>query len=93
MDRDVYEKMKSDINQDVWSLVKGFDPANSLVDQKLLFMITGRGRDKQGGVDEERFIYSQNGDEEYLNKSGRSIHSTQSDQKLYVNSLKNSLHN
>ena len=57
MDRTIYEKIRNDIDRDVWSLVKGFNPDNNLVDQKLLFMITGRGRDKQGGVDEEKFIW------------------------------------
>jgi len=57
MDRTIYEKIRNDIDRDAWSLVKSFNPDNNLVDQKLLFMITGRGCDKQGGVDEEKFIW------------------------------------
>lgn len=51
-DREMYKQLKQDIDTDVWNLVKGFDPDANVVDQKLLYMITGRGRDKQGGVDE-----------------------------------------
>ena len=64
MDRQMFRKLKNEIDTDIWSLLKGFDPDKNLVDQKLLYMITGRGKDKQGGVVEADYIYSENGDEE-----------------------------
>ena len=66
----MFKKLKNDIDHDIWSLLKGFDPKNNLIDQKLLYMITGRGKDKC--VIEAEFIYSEKEDDEnILNNSGK----------------------
>ena len=73
-------KLKSDIDHDIWQLLKGFNPDKNVVDQKLLYMITGRGRDKHGGVVEADYIYSEGVDEEnnILTHSGKSNKSRKS---------------
>ena len=73
MDKEMYTRLKQDIDTDVWNLVKGFDHDSNVVDQRLLFMITGRGRDKHGGVDEQKFIYSEASEQAFSPSPGHEL--------------------